>query len=293
MGGRIQNGDTDRAKMVDRRRKANVSAGPLVGLAVILSLPVVYFLTGISEKPPVEDQLPVADQLPVEAALKIEMVELKGGGFLMGSDEFGSDNERPIHRVEIKPFAIGKYEVLGFQYKAFEVATDRSGAAYHGDKAPVSMISWDDAQAYIRWLNGRTGLNYRLLTEAEWEYAARAGRRAVHYLGDHLDLLSRHVDYGREPNGHITAGSFDPNAWGIYDMLGNVWEWVEDCWHGSYTGAPSDGSAWVSGCADADRAVVRGGSWSPATGSLLSANRTGLDRSSGLSLNGFRLARDL
>lgn len=293
MDGRTRNGDTNQAKMVNQRRKANASAGPLVGLAAILLLPVIYFAISVPEKPPIEDQFPVEDKLPAETALKIEMVELRGGGFLMGSDDFGSDNERPIHRVEIKPFAIGKYEVLGFQYKAFEVATDRSGAQYHGDKAPVSMVSWDDAQAYISWLNERTGLNYRLLTEAEWEYAARAGSRAVHYLGDNSDLLSRYADYGRESNGHITAGSFGPNAWGIYDMLGNVWEWVEDCWHSNYSGAPSDGSAWVSACADADRAVVRGGSWSPAAGSLLSANRTGLDRTSGLSLNGFRLARDL
>ena len=222
----------------------------------------------------------------------IEMVKLEGGSFLMGS-ESGDAGEQPVHRVSIKPFAIGKYEVLGFQYRAFETATGRSGASYRGDKAPVTGVSWIDAQAYIAWLNGRTGLKYRLPTEAEWEYAARAGSTAKYHFGDDEYLLSRYVNYGK-PSGTTKAGSFLPNAWGIYDMLGNVWEWVEDCWHDDYSGAPSDGRAWVSGCDEADSAVVRGGSWLNTAGGLRSAYRLWIPRAiRNHGVDGFRLVRDL
>ncbi len=224
--------------------------------------------------------------------LEIEMVELRGGNFLMGS-EFGSADERPIHRVEIEPFAIGKYEVLGFQYRAFETATGRSGAEYHGDKASVTNVSWYDAQKYIDWLNDRTGLNYRLPTEAEWEYAARAGSITAYHFGDDEYLLYRYANYGQRNSGPMKAGSFRPNAWGIYDMLGNVWEWVEDCWHDDYSGAPSDRRAWVSGCVDTERAVLRGGSWNAHAWSLRSVSRAGSSRSVRSDLSGFRLVQDL
>ena len=238
------------------------------------------------------------DEISDAAVLEIEMVKLSGGSFLMGSESryagFNNDNERPVHRVSIKPFAVGKYEVLGFQYRAFETATDYSGAEYHGDKAPVTNVSWHDAQAYIEWLNGRTGLKYRLPTEAEWEYAARAGSTTAFHFGDDESLLSRYANYGGRNSGPIKAGSFRPNAWGISDMLGNVWEWVEDCWHRNYESAPSDGRAWVSGCDEADvGAVVRGGSWNLADGNLRSANRDWSDRAFRDNSSGFRLAQDL
>ncbi len=233
----------------------------------------------------------------------IEMVELRKGRFLMGSESFGGNlRERPFRRVSIKSFAIGKYEVLGFQYRAFETATGRSGAEYHRDKAPVVNVSWDDAQAYIAWLNDRTGLKYRLPTEAEWEYAARAGSATRYHFGDDESLLSRYANYGGRNSGPIKAGSFSPNAWGLYDMLGNVWEWVEDCWHTDYVVgfghrkqlAPSDGRAWVSGCDEADRAVVRGGSWYTSAWFLRSAYRLWIPRAiRNHGVDGFRLVRDL
>ena len=238
------------------------------------------------------DKHPVVDKPPDAAALEIEMVELRGGSFLMGSESDSAD-ERPVHRVAIKPFAIGRYEVLGFQYRAFETATGRSGAKYYGDKAPVSDVSWYDAQAYIDWLNGRTGLNYRLPTEAEWEYAVRAGSTTRYHFGDDEHLLFRYANYGERHSGPLKAGSFRPNAWGIYDMLGNLYEWVEDCWHEDYSGAPSDGRAWVSGCAQADSAVIRGGAWYFNVWPLRSANRDWFNRIHRDLNFGFRLVRDL
>ena len=228
----------------------------------------------------------------------VEMVKLSGGSFLMGS-ESGDASERPVHRVSVKPFAIGKYEVLGFQYRAFETATGRGGAKYYGDKAPVVNVSWHDAQAYIAWLNGRTGLSYRLPTEAEWEYAARAGSRTKYHFGDDEHSLYRYANYGERNSGPIKAGSFRPNAWGLYDMLGNAWEWVLDCWHEDYSGAPSDGRAWESGCTRAgwaiarDWAVGRGGSWYDDAGTLRSANRNWTHWTNRSVVIGFRLVQDL
>ena len=225
-------------------------------------------------------------------ALNIEMVQLESGSFLMGSQDGGA-NEKPVRWVSIKPFAIGKYEVLGFQYRAFEIATGRNGARYYGDRSPVGGVSWYDAQAYIDWLNDRTGLKYRLPTEAEWEYAVRAGSRTRYHFGDDEYLLFRYANYDDNHDDPIKAGSFRPNAWGIYDMLGNVFEWVEDCWHDDYSGAPSDGRAWVSGCDGGDRAVVRGGSWSFSARHFWSAYRNWGNRPDRYAFYGFRLARDL
>ena len=227
------------------------------------------------------------------ATLKPEMVELEGGRFLMGSRD-GSKWERPVHCVTIKPFEIGMYEVLGFQYKAFEKATSRSSSTKpREDDAPVTDVSWYDAEAYIAWLNGRTGLKYRLPTEAEWEYAARAGSTTAYHFGDDENLLSLYANYGGRNSGPMTAGNFRPNAWGIYDMLGNVQEWVEDCWHKDYSDAPSDGRAWESGCDMKEVAVVRGGSWFNDAGFLRSANRFRINRTSRYDDTGFRLAREL
>ena len=227
------------------------------------------------------------------AALEIEMVELRGGSFLMGS-RGGEDDEQPVHRVSIKPFAIGKYEVLGFQYRAFETATGRSGAMYWEDKVPVGGVSWNDAQAYIEWLNDRTGLSYRLPTEAEWEYAVRAGSTTAYHFGDDGHLLFRYANYDDSRDGPTKAGSFRPNAWGLYDMLGNVAEWVEDCWHWDYSGAPSDGRAWVSDCDEVGDAVVRGGAWSFFEAWYLrSAKRSWSNRTNRGDALGFRLAQDL
>jgi formylglycine-generating enzyme required for sulfatase activity len=158
-------------------------------------------------------------------------------------------------------------------------------------RRPVINVSWEDAQAYVEWLSNETGQPYRLLSEAEWEYAYRAGTTTHYAWGDEITL--ENANYGRKVGKNKTTevGSYPPNRWGLYDMQGNVCEWVEDCWNDSYEGAPNDGSAWTSD--DCSHRVVRGGSWSDPPGLLRSASRveySGDDASHDI---GFRVARML
>ena len=238
------------------------------------------------------------------------MVVLPAGKFIMGSPEDErkrDDDEGPQHLVTIpQPFAVGKYEVTVEQYAEFVRETKHSTGycgndSDHGswrdpsglkqtDNHPVVCVSWDDASEYVYWLSVKTGHEYRLLTEAEWEYAARAGTTTAYHFG--RMVLANMAQYAS--NGTAAVGSFPDNAFGLHDMHGNVWEWVEDCWHGDYTGAPTDGSAWISGCDDDDDPrVLRGGSWDVGPQFLRSADR-GRYSASYRSLNfGFRVARTL
>ena len=156
-------------------------------------------------------------------------------------------------------------------------------------------VNWEDAKAYAAWLSEQTGKRYRLPSESEWEYAARAGTETAYSWGDEIGVNRANCDGGgsRWDNKQTSpAGSFEPNAFGLYDMHGNVCEWVEDCWHDNYEGAPSDGSAWTSG-GDSSRAVVRGGSWFCLPRDLRSAIRYRLRPSNGNRNGGFRLVQDL
>ena len=193
-----------------------------------------------------------------------EMVVLPSGKFMMGSPEGeGGRNidEGPQHQVTIpKPFAVSKYEVTVGQYTEFvretkhkagncDVPTGhfwRDPGFKQNNNHPVVCVSWHDAQAYVDWLSKKTGHEYRLLTEAEWEYAARAGTTTAYHSG--RMILGDQANYGRNNEGTVEVGSFRSNAFGLHDMHGNVWEWVKDCWHDDYTGAPTNGSAWISGC---------------------------------------------
>jgi formylglycine-generating enzyme required for sulfatase activity len=158
---------------------------------------------------------------------------------------------------------------------------------------PATSVSLDDAQQYVAWLSRLTGQRYRLLSEAEWEYAARAGSTTAYSFGDDPATLGDYAWYHDNSKGKAhPVGLKKPNAWGLYDMHGNVWQWVEDCYHEHYTGAPEDGSAWIEG-ADCGSRVVRGGSWDYPPQGLRSAVRTGFDsvvRYDGL---GFRVGRTL
>ena len=169
-------------------------------------------------------------------------------------------------------------------------------------------MNWDDARAYARWLSGKTGREYRLLSESEWEYAARAGTTTRYYWGDGS---SGQCDYANGADrtakrqesewtvadcddGHYRTapvGSFKANAFGLHDMFGNVWEWARDCWNDSYAGAPSDGDAWESG--NCGRRVLRGGSWGDYPKDLRAALRGSFDTGNRDDLNGFRVARTL
>ena len=213
-----------------------------------------------------------------------EMVVVPAGEFMMGSpgsEEGRYDAEGPVHRVEIpNRFAVGKYEVTRGQFAEFVGRTGRrtdkgcfiwTGSEWkespshswrdpgfrQGDDHPVACVSWNDAQEYVRWLSRETGEEYRLLSESEWEYAARAGTTTAYHFGS--DISSSQANYGRNQGGTVPVGSYPPNGFGLHDVHGNVWEWVGDCWNDDYHGAPSDGSAWTAG--NCGRRVLRGGAW--------------------------------
>jgi formylglycine-generating enzyme required for sulfatase activity len=218
-----------------------------------------------------------------------EMVELPAGSYDMGADN-GDENEKPVHRVAVRAFAIGKTEVTQAQWQAIMV-TNPSNFAECGDTCPVEQVSWDDVQRYIKKLNTKTGKQYRLPTEAEWEYACRAGSRQEYCGSDNPDSVAWNSgNTGAFFNNPYPVAKKQANAFGLYDMSGNVWEWVEDNYHENYAGAPTDGSAWVG---DSSMRVLRGGSW----GKLPKYSRAAVRHKFGTNYRdysfGFRLARSL
>ena len=232
------------------------------------------------------------------------MVVVPAGSFTMGSpasEDGRADWEGPQRQVRIgKPFAAGKYEVTFAEWDACVAAGGCRGhrpddMGWGRGRRPVVNVSWDDAQAYVGWLSRRTGQEYRLLSESEWEYAARAGTRARYHWGDSVGRNRANCggcgsrwDYERT----APAASFPANGFGLHDMHGNVGEWVEDCWHDSYAGAPSDGSAWTTSGMFSWR-VYRGGAWNFIPGYLRAAGRGASDTGSRDDSLGFRVARTL
>jgi formylglycine-generating enzyme required for sulfatase activity len=272
-----------------------------------------------------------------------EMVLIEGGTFLMGSpegDDEAADDERPAHQVTVRPFAIARCETTVAEFRefvrdtgyvtvaergtgCFRIDSDtgaflrRSDANWESpgfrqiDNHPVVCVSRNDAMAYARWLGLRTGTRYRLPTEAEWEYAARAGTRSRRFWGDDADrgcgfangadlsAKARFPDWSTMDchDGFVLpapAGSYRRNAFGLSDMIGNVWEWVEDCWHDSYKAAPTNGGAWLGEDArDCAGRVVRGGAWNYRPSGLRSANRFRRGAGDTSANVGFRLVRDI
>jgi len=225
------------------------------------------------------------------------LVALPGGTFEMGSN---SDDpaERPVHRVSVgQPFAIGKYEVTVEQWNACADATGCPRIDIEGNPSkstPVHNLSWDDAQVYVKWLSKTTGKTYRLPTEAEWEYAARGGTTTTYWWGNEMRKGYADCKDCGEPwrkDGPVNVGSFTPNPFGLFDMNGSVWEWVADCWHSSYKGAPADGRVWdEAGC---PMRVIRGGSWPDGGAYMQSSTRFKYSASVRQSQNGMRVARDM
>jgi hypothetical protein len=220
-----------------------------------------------------------------------EMIVVPAGEFMMGSPTTEKDryaNEGPQHKVTIAmPFAVSKFDVT---FANWDACVSVGGCRQTSDggmgrgRKPVIYVNWNDAQQYVAWFSKMTGQRYRLLTEAEWEYAARAGTTTAYSWGDEIG----------EGNANETSpvGSFKPNAFGLYDMGGNVWQWVEDCYHDDYDEAPTDGSAWVTG--DCNRRVVRGGSWYlKSSGNLRTALRIRLTTDFRNFNLGFRVGRTL
>lgn len=228
-----------------------------------------------------------------------EMVVLPSGQFRMGDQAgLGDDNEKPVHVVHIaKPFAIARFEVTFKEYDEFADATSRplpSDEGWGRGQRPVINVSWKDAAAYATWLKNKTGLPYRLPSEAEWEYAARAGSLSTFWWGDEFkENMANCAGCGSEWDGKQTApvGSFSPNNWGLHDMTGNVDEWVADCYLENYTQAPIDGSAYKQrGCADR---VMRGGSWFEIERLIRPASRYRNPLNAKRDSWGFRVALDL
>ena len=244
-----------------------------------------------------------------------QMVVVPAGSFIMGSkmeEEAHNGDEEPTHRVTIaKPFAVGRFEITRGQYAAFVEATGhktgdscwvwigtlfknakgksfRDPGYQQADDHPVACVSWDDAQAYAEWLSAETHENYRLLSEAEWEYAARAGTTSAFATGDAL-LTKKQANF--DADGTVQVGSYDANGFGLQDMHGNLWEWVQDCYADSYKDAPEDGSARKDN-SDCKR-VNRGGGWGDYPKYLRSASRKSDSPTGWFSVVGFRLARTL
>jgi formylglycine-generating enzyme required for sulfatase activity len=264
------------------------------------------------------------------------MVVVPSGSFRMGTPEREAGrnaNEGPQHDVTIRSFAIARSHVTRGQFAAFVRATGyatdggcydfrsrgewqvnprlnwRSPGFAQTDQHPVVCVSWTDAQAYVRWLAAQTGRAYRLPSEAEQEYAARAGTATARFWGDTMagacqyanvaDLAAAAVlNFARTPDmcrdGHVytaPVASFQPNRFGLYDMLGNAWQWVEDCFNENYAGAPADGSAWTTGACH--MRMLRGGSWDYEARYVRAGSRISFDSADAYPNAGIRVARTL
>jgi len=228
----------------------------------------------------------------------LEMVYIPGGTFMMGSpatELCRSDKESPQHQVTVPAFYAGKYAITQAQYQA---VMGNNPSYFRGEKRPVDNVNWNEAVEFCRKLSEKTGKIYRLLSEAEWEYACRAGTTTPFYFGDTItpDLVNYNGNFpfGRAPKGRyrqqtINVGSFPPNPFGLYDMHGQLCEWCSDKWHINYDGVPTDGSSWETGTDNYYR-VRRGGSWRTAAVHCRAGNRS--CRAAGLSCRhwGFRVA---
>jgi formylglycine-generating enzyme required for sulfatase activity len=278
-----------------------------------------YFRVADREDPAYKEALRVYPQLKEkvpEAFWPIvdNMVLVAGGEYDMGDRSgTGPEEEQPAHEVRVRSFALSAREVTRSEFEAFVRATDHTMVAGNGggeefcdlesvtwqapgfeqtDEDPAVCVSWPDAQAYIGWLNSRTGLTFRLPTEAEWEYAARAGTSTPYWWGaDHDSDAANNQGTSEKDEwnfGTAPVGRFPANPAGLHDMLGNVSEWVQDCWQGSYNGAPRDGSAWETEACE--ERVTRGGSWVSSAEKSRVAVRVGREKNDRTTFVGFRLA---
>jgi formylglycine-generating enzyme required for sulfatase activity len=255
--------------------------------------------------PPVIWRVPGAIGEFTDCAGCPRMTVIPAGDFTMGSPaaEQGAEAQ---HRVTITaPFAVSKFEITFEEWDAC-LAGGGCGGYRPDDEGwgrgnrPVMNTSWGDAKAYVAWLSAKTGRSYRLLSEAEWEYAARAGTTTMYSHGETISPTAANYDGSTDGSGPsdvnrqstLPVGSFSANDFGLYDMNGNVSEWVEDCWHDDYTAKhPTDGSPWLEG--NCNGRVVRGGSWEDSQAELRSAARTGGEKNDRFYTDGLRIARSL
>ncbi len=249
-----------------------------------------------------EAQVTAAVSKEFRDALKVggtgpEMVWLPAGTFEMGSPSSSSmTDERPRHTVKINKIAISKHEISFAEYDKFANATDRKlpdNLYMERETHPVIFVSWDDAYYYTKWLSEQTGKKYRLATEAEWEYAASGGNAAPFWWGFNEEPSRAHC-FGCgsqfDPRKPAKIGSFQPNQFGIHDTAGNVAEWVQDCWHDNYDGAPADGGVWEGG--DCSLRIARGGSYNSPQQSIRRMKRDKFKSDAGNDLIGIRIVRE-
>jgi formylglycine-generating enzyme required for sulfatase activity len=263
-----------------------------------------------SQSPPLS--VPQSRQSFIETLsgnIKLEMIKIPAGSFLMGTEEaevirlcqeYKTDwfkCEMPQHRVNLKEFYLGKYPVTQEQYQA--IMGNNPSNFKDNPKNPVEKVSWNDAQKFCQKLNEKTGKKYRLPSEAEWEYACRAGTTTSFYFGETISTDQANYDgnytFGKGKKGvyrekTTPVGSFPANKFGLYDMHGNVWEWCQDVWHENYENAPKDGSNWNDNHSQSPLRLLRGGSWDDNPGNCRSAIRYGFNAGYCLDNIGFRLA---
>lgn len=306
---------------------ANTKANPAVGLGALPLRSFEFEVVTVNSTGAITNRRKGQSRYCSEQVngVDLELVELSGGTFLMGNTDSEAEKvkkeyerngmkaedaatysqwEVPRHSVSVPTFFMGKYEVTQGQWRAVsrlpkinrDLVSDPS--RFKGDSLPVEQVSWEDAIEFCARLSRETGRTYRLPTEAEWEYACRGGMTTTFYLGD--TITPELVNYnGNYPYGSAAKGTYRetttavgsvgyPNAFGLYDMLGNVWEWCMDCWHESYDGTPTDGSSWESG-GNASRRVLRGGSWRYPAASCRSAYRNWSSPEHRFILVGFRV----
>jgi formylglycine-generating enzyme required for sulfatase activity/uncharacterized caspase-like protein len=220
----------------------------------------------IATPTPVAPTMPQSFTLDLGNKVKLEMIAIPGGSFWMGSpDGVGTDDERPRHQVTIAPFWMSKYPITQAQYQAI-AGENPSSFKENGDQKPVECVSWREAIAFCEKLGekrdplrvSRRARVFRLPSEAEWEYACRAGTEMPFYFGEEISV--EQVNHDQHFMQTTDVGNFPANSFGLYDMHGNVWEWCADHWHKNYNGAPTDGSAWLTEDKNASR-LLRGGSW--------------------------------
>lgn len=289
----------ERAAFVDgrrRRRLALIAACAALGATALASA--WYALAPFASTPSTEI---LALRIFRDCPDCPELVEIPSGAFERGSrsSERGHQaSEGPVTRVSIRRgFALGRYPVTFGEWD--QCVRERACGHKPNDRGwgrgtgPVFYVSWKDVQEYLAWLETKTGKAYRLPSEAEWEYAARAGTMTAYPWGDAVGRKMANCKGCAEDavDKSTPVGSFPPNRFNLFDMHGNVWQWVADCWNASYAGAPADGSPWLNG--ECEKAVVRGGAWGLAPEDVRSARREGDSKDLRSGRRGFRVARDL
>jgi len=283
---------------IKRQRFALAATAGVLGAAALALLAILAapYLAPVAPPPPAAELPRLRDCTDCP-----ELAAIPAGSYLRGSssEQAGHDpSEGPVSRVEFaRGFALGRYEVTFAQW---DLCVAEGGCTstpidrgWGRGTRPVIYVSWTDVNEYLAWLGARTGKRYRLPSEAEWEYAARAGAATAFPWGDAM-LPERANCQDCRPAGSdqtFPVGSFPPNAFGLYDVVGNVWEWVADCWNGSYAGAPADGAPWLIG--ECGKRVVRGGAWGLPASDLRLARRVGDQTDLRSGRRGFRVARDL